>query len=125
MAKVVVAGAGINGVSSAIWLQRAGHEVILIDREGPASGTSYGNAGVLAAGSIIPITTPGLLAKIPKMILAPNAPLFVRWKYLPKVFPFLIKYLSHANSNHVKLYAKAMSKLLYDTVEQHLSLIHI
>ncbi|MDA9236765.1 FAD-dependent oxidoreductase, partial [Amylibacter sp.] len=94
MAKVVVAGAGINGVSSAIWLQRAGHEVILIDREGPASGTSYGNAGVLAAGSIIPITTPGLLAKIPKMILAPNAPLFVRWKYLPKVFPFLIKYLS-------------------------------
>ena len=40
MAKVVVAGAGINGVSSAIWLQRAGHEVILIDREGPASGTS-------------------------------------------------------------------------------------
>jgi D-amino-acid dehydrogenase len=122
MAKVIVAGAGINGVSSAIWLQRAGHEVILIDREGPASGTSYGNAGVLAAGSIIPITTPGLLAKIPKMLLAPNAPLFVRWKYLPKAFPFLTKYLSYANSKHVKLYAKVMSKLLYDSVEQHRAL---
>ena len=69
MAKVIVAGAGINGVSSAIWLQRAGHDVVLIDRAGPASGTSYGNAGVLAAGSIIPITTPGLLAKIPKCYL--------------------------------------------------------
>ena len=122
MARVIVAGAGINGVSSAIWLQRAGHEVVLIDREGPASGTSYGNAGVLAAGSIIPITTPGLLAKIPKMLLAPNAPLFVRWKYLPKAFPFLTKYLSYANSNHVKLYAKVMSKLLYDSVEQHRAL---
>ncbi len=41
MAKVIVAGAGINGVSSAIWLQRAGHEVILIDREGPASGRQW------------------------------------------------------------------------------------
>ena len=122
MAKVIVAGAGINGVSSAIWLQRSGHEVVLIDREGPASGTSYGNAGVLAAGSIIPITTPGLLAKIPKMLLAPNAPLFVRWKYLPKAFPFLTKYLSYANSKHVKLYAKVMSKLLYDSVEQHRAL---
>ena len=39
MAKVIVAGAGINGVSSAIWLQRAGHDVVLIDRAGPASGT--------------------------------------------------------------------------------------
>ena len=78
MAKVIVAGAGINGVSSAVWLQRAGHDVILVDRAGPASGTSYGNAGVLAAGSIIPITTPGLLAKIPKMLFNSNAPLFVR-----------------------------------------------
>ena len=119
MAKVIVAGAGINGVSSAIWLQRAGHEVVLIDRNGPASGTSYGNAGVLAAGSIIPITTPGLLAKIPKMLFAPSAPLFVRWKYLPKVIPFLTQYLSHANLGHVKLYARVMSQLLYDTVKQH------
>jgi len=119
MAKVIVAGAGINGVSSAVWLQRAGHEVVLIDRNGPASGTSYGNAGVLAAGSIIPITTPGLLAKIPKMLFAPSAPLFVRWKYLPKVIPFLTQYLSHANLGHVKLYARVMSQLLYDTVKQH------
>jgi len=92
MAKVIVAGAGINGVSSAIWLQRAGHDVILVDRAGPASGTSYGNAGVLAAGSIIPITTPGLLAKIPKMLFNSNAPLFVRWGYLPKAIPFLSRY---------------------------------
>jgi D-amino-acid dehydrogenase len=56
------------------------------------------------------------------MLLAPNAPLFVRWKYLPKAFPFLTKYLSYANSKHVKLYAKVMSKLLYDSVEQHRAL---
>ena len=122
MAKVIVAGAGINGVSSAVWLQRAGHDVILVDRAGPASGTSYGNAGVLAAGSIIPITTPGLLAKIPKMLFNSNAPLFVRWGYLPKAIPFLSRYLSHANLDHVKLYAKTMTQLLYDSVDQHRAL---
>ena len=122
MAKVIVAGAGINGVSSAIWLQRAGHDVVLIDREAPAAGTSYGNAGVLAAGSIIPITTPGLLGKAPKMLFNRNAPLFVRWGYVPKAIPFLARYLSHANLDHVKLYAKAMSGLLYDTVDQHRAL---
>ncbi|MFK7901293.1 MAG: FAD-dependent oxidoreductase, partial [Nitratireductor sp.] len=119
MSKVIIAGAGINGVSSAIWLQRAGYEVVLIDKEGPAAGTSYGNAGVLAAGSIIPVTTPGLLGKAPKMLLDKNAPLFMRYSYAPKLIPFLTKYLSHANLDHVKLYAKAMSGLLFDTVEQH------
>ena len=49
MKTIVIVGAGIVGVSSAIWLQRAGLKVILIDRSGPASGASHGNAGVLAA----------------------------------------------------------------------------
>ena len=30
--RVAVIGAGIVGVSSALWLQRAGHDVVLIDR---------------------------------------------------------------------------------------------
>ena len=58
--KVIVVGAGIVGVSCAIWLQRDGHDVTLVDRAGPASGTSQGNAGVLAAGAIVPVTVPGL-----------------------------------------------------------------
>ena len=50
MVNVVVAGAGIVGVSSAIWLQRAGHIVTLVDRMEDRTRTSFGNAGVLAAG---------------------------------------------------------------------------
>jgi D-amino-acid dehydrogenase len=50
--KVVVVGAGIVGVSSAIWLKRAGHEVTLIDKGEPGQGASYGNACVLAACSM-------------------------------------------------------------------------
>ena len=122
MKTVIVAGAGIVGVSTAIWLQRFGYQVKLIDRAGPASATSYGNAGVLASGSVIPVTTPGLISKSPRMLLDPNKPLFLKYSYLPRLMPFLFKYLAHAKIEHVQTYATAMSQLLYDTVDQHKSL---
>ena len=90
MKTVIVAGAGIVGVSTAIWLQRFGYQVKLIDRAGPASGTSYGNAGVLASGSVIPVTTPGLISKSPRMLLDPNKPLFLKYSYLPRLVPFYL-----------------------------------
>ncbi|SDZ50125.1 D-amino-acid dehydrogenase [Jannaschia faecimaris] len=119
---IIVAGAGIVGVSCAIWLQRAGHSVTLVDRNGPGTGTSHGNAGVLAAGGVVPVTTPGLLVKAPGMLLSPDAPLFLRWAYLPKLLPFLARYLSHATDAHVRHYARAMGTLLHDSVDQHVAL---
>lgn len=119
---IIVAGAGIVGVSSAIWLQRAGHTVTIVDREGPASGTSHGNAGVLAAGAIVPVTTPSLFKSAPGMLLRQDSPLFMRWGYLPKLLPFLAKYMSHATDAHVDRYAQAMWTLLHDSADQHLAL---
>lgn len=119
---IAVIGAGIVGVSTAIWLQRAGARVTLIDREGPASGTSYGNAGVLAAASVVPVTTPGLLRKAPGLLLNPSKPLFLRWSYLPRLLPFLRRYLAHANEEAVERISKGLTLLLGDAADQHLSL---
>ena len=46
--QVIVLGAGIVGVCTAISLIKRGLKVILIDRLPPASETSHGNAGVIA-----------------------------------------------------------------------------
>lgn len=119
---IVVAGAGIVGVASAIWLQRAGHRVTLVDRGRPGQGTSFGNAGVLAASSIIPVTVPGLLQRAPGMLFNPDKPLFLRWSYLPKLLPFLRRYLGFARMDHVRHYAFNMAHLLGDSVDQHSSL---
>ena len=64
----VVIGAGIVGVSAAIWLRRAGVEVTLVDRSEPGRGTSHGNGGVLAAAGVAPVTGPGLLRKAPEIV---------------------------------------------------------
>jgi D-amino-acid dehydrogenase len=119
---VAIIGAGIVGVSTAIWLQRAGHRVTLIDREGPAAGTSYGNGGVLAACSVVPVTVPGLIGKAPGMLLDPRSPLFLRWSYLPRLLPFLVRYLANTTEPKVRHAARALTEILYDTIDQHQAL---
>jgi D-amino-acid dehydrogenase len=119
---VAIVGAGIVGVSTAIWLQRAGHKVILIDRAGPAEGTSYGNGGVLASSAIVPVTGPGLLLKAPKMLFSANQPLFLKWGYLPRLLPWLIKYLGHANAKDAAQAAAALTAIVGDSLADHLAL---
>lgn len=118
---VVVIGAGVVGVSTAIWLRRAGIDVTVVDRvePGTSASTSYGNAGVLAACSVAPVTAPGMIAKSPKMLLDPEFPLFLRWSYLPKLTPWLLKYLSHANDKDTRRISDSLAPILYDSPSQH------
>ncbi|MBC7141537.1 MAG: FAD-dependent oxidoreductase [Rhodobacteraceae bacterium] len=119
---VAIIGAGIVGVSTAIWLQRAGHKVILIDRKGPGEGTSHGNGGVLASCSIVPVTVPGLLRKAPRMLFDPNQPLFLKWGYLPTLAPWLVRYLGHANADAVHRRAAALAPIIGDSLAEHQAL---
>lgn len=118
---VIVVGAGIVGVSTAIWLQRLGNKVTLVDREGPGAGTSHGNAGILASIAVVPVPTPGIMKKAPGMLFDPNQPLFVKWSYLPKMIPFLRRYLKNANDSAVNHISSALQELLHDCPDQHLA----
>ena len=122
MKTIIVIGAGIVGVSTAIWLQRSGFKVTIIDQKGPATGASHGNAGILAASSIIPVPNPSLIKKLPFYLLSKDSPVFFKMSYLPKMFPFLISYLSKSNLREVNKYAELMTPLIFDTVCQHKSL---
>ncbi|MEM8774988.1 MAG: FAD-dependent oxidoreductase, partial [Pseudomonadota bacterium] len=119
---VVVIGAGIVGVSSAIWLLRQGHRVTMIDRSEPGEGTSYGNAGLLASAATLPVTTPGLLRKAPYLALNPKQPLFLNWRKLPGVLPWLTQYIRHANAKDAKFRAAAILPLIGDSLNDHQAL---
>ncbi len=116
---VAIVGAGIVGVATALWLQRDGHRVILIDREGPAAGTSFGNGGVLASVSSVPVTGPGLIAKAPRMLLSRDQPLFLRWRYLPRLAPWLVRYLSHANAADTERISRALHGIVGNSLAEH------
>ncbi len=119
---VIVIGGGIVGASTALWLLRSGVQVTVIDRAGWASGTSQGNAGVLAAVSMVPVTGPGLIKKAPELLIDRDAPLFLRWRYALKLLPWLRKYLSHANDADTQRIAAGLAPIVTDTVEQHRAL---
>jgi len=90
---VAVVGAGIVGVCCALELQAAGHSVTLYDPKSPGTATSFGNAGMISAGSIIPYSTPNLWKSIPSMLLDPMSPLTLRWQHLPRAAPWLLRFL--------------------------------
>lgn len=119
---VGVVGAGIVGVSAAIWLQRLGFRVLLVDRTGPGEATSHGNGGVLASCAVVPVTVPGIVRRAPRMLLDRNQPLFLRWSYLPRLAPWLRRYLSHANDADARRTARALEPILADSLEQHQAL---
>ena len=119
---IAVIGAGIVGVSTAVWLIRAGHKVVLIDKTGPAAQTSFGNAGLLASAAIVPVTTPGLIWRAPKILLDPSEPLFLKWSYLPRLMPWLARFLSHANARDARRIARALMPIIGDSLADHQAL---
>ena len=77
--KVIVLGAGVVGISSAWYLHKAGHDVVVIDRaSGAAEETSHANAGELSYGYTTPWAAPGIPLKALKWLFKPHSPLVLR-----------------------------------------------
>lgn len=90
---IAVVGAGIVGVACALQLARQGRRVLLIDREQPGHGASFGNAGHLATEQVFPIADLSILKRLPSMLMDPMGPLRLDWKYLPKAMPWFTRLL--------------------------------
>ncbi|WP_018151493.1 NAD(P)/FAD-dependent oxidoreductase [Leeia oryzae] len=109
---IVVIGAGIIGVSCAATLRREGHEVTLIDAVSPGKSTSFGNAGAFAISDIIPLSEPGTFRRIPGWMMDPLGPLAVQWRYLPKLTPWLVRFLWAGRPSSMKKLTTALATLL-------------
>jgi D-amino-acid dehydrogenase len=121
-APVVVIGAGIVGMAAAIELQRRGRDVVVCDPAEPGSGASFGNAGCLNPSSIMPVSTPGVIWNVPKWLLDPEGPLVLRWRYLPLMAPWLLRFVRAGSEARVRDQARALHRLVDGAVEAMQSL---
>ena len=122
---VVVIGAGIAGVASALELQRDGHRVTLVEPGEPGGGqaASYGNGCWLSVQSVIPPSGPGLWRKVPGFLRDPLGPLAIRRRYLPRAAPWLLRYLAAGwTEARVARTARALRPLLRDGPALHQAL---
>lgn len=109
--EVTIIGAGIVGICSALSLLERGVAVRLIDRAGPAEGTSYGNAGVISPWSCVPQSLPGIWRALPKALLDPLGPLSIRMRYLPQFLPWAMRFLNAGRAHRLPSIADAMDQL--------------
>jgi D-amino-acid dehydrogenase len=109
---VTVIGAGIVGVCCAVWLQRNGCKVTVIDRDEPGRGATYGNAGMLQVDSCVPLGTPGIVGQVPGMLVDPLGPLAIRWGYLPRIAPWLLRFIAASRPARVEEISIALTALL-------------
>jgi len=113
--KVAVVGAGIVGLSCALWLQIKGFSVILIDPEKPGSGTSYGNAGTIATYGCIPVNNPTIFKRLPSLLFSENSPLSIDLHYALTHLPWLISFLKNCRTARVARTIRILGKLLQKT----------
>ncbi|HUN49061.1 MAG TPA: FAD-dependent oxidoreductase, partial [Stellaceae bacterium] len=118
MAKTVaVIGAGMVGICAASFLQRDGHQVIVLDPGEPGEGTSFGNAGCLNGTSVVPMSMPGMIRNVPRWLMDPLGPLAIRWSYLPTLAPWLIRFLRAGTPERIEAQARALRALLGPTLD--------
>ena len=119
---VAIIGAGIVGACSAVEALRSGYRVTIIDPAEPGGeqAASYGNGCWLSPMSVIPPAFPGLWKKVPKFLMDPLGPLAIRWSYLPRVAPWLIRYLRAGWTwDRVEQAARALRPLVVDAPALH------
>ena len=113
---VTILGAGIVGITTALSLTERGFKVALIDRNPPAEGASYGNAGSLSPWSCVPQSMPGLWKSIPGWLLDPEGPIALRTGYAIKFLPWAIKFFQSGQEYRLPAIADAMMALTRPTV---------
>lgn len=113
--EVTVIGAGIIGVCSALWLQREGFDVTIIDKDEPGNGTSFGNTAMITPGQVVPQSLPGLLKDIPRWLMSSRSPLKIRPSYLPIIAPWLWKFHKAAEVENAIRVHRSLHALHKDT----------
>lgn len=121
--KVAVIGAGMVGVATASYLQRAGHDVFIVDPNPPGQGASFGNAGCLNPSSVVPIAGPDTFKRVPGYLLDPLGPLAIRWSYLPKLAPWLIRYALAGTPARIENQARALKSLIWPAFDALMPLV--
>lgn len=114
---LVVVGAGIVGMSTALWAQKEGLRVVICDPNPPGSGTTYGSACTIATYACIPVNNPSIFKSLPYFLTSRESPLsFNLWHGLthPR---WMLSFLNNCRPVKVRHISQALGQFLIHTDE--------
>lgn len=120
---VVVLGAGIVGVSVAVHLARRGKSVVLVDRQAPGEGTSFGNAGLIQSESVYPYAFPRDPLAILRYAGNRTTDAHYHLTALPRIAPFLARFWWHSEPRRHDAIAHLYAPLITHAISEHADLI--
>ncbi len=94
---ILVIGAGVSGLASALCLLERGRSVRVIDAGRIGGGSSHGNCGTLTPSHAGPLHAPGMVAKAMRWMLTPDAPFYVRPRFDPSLWQWMLRFAGRCN----------------------------
>lgn len=98
----VVIGAGIIGTAIAHDLQKRGRQVVLLDRDAPGQGASFGNMASIAVTEFMPASRPSVWRQIPGWMLDPEGPVRVRPGHMPRLVPWFLRFIAASRPSKLR-----------------------
>jgi len=116
---VIVLGAGIVGVSTALALQQRGHAVCLVDRQAPGRATSYGNAGIIQREAVRPYAFPRAWQALIRVAARRGNDVNYHLRALPSLVPALARYWHASAPARYAGTVAAYSALIRHCLDEH------
>ncbi len=107
----LVVGSGIAGVCAALFIQRTGARVAIVDPSEPGTGASFGNAGIVVNTKTRPVFAGLTPRSLFGMLRDPASPLNVRWSQFLGMTPWFMRMLRNANAADVARITAALAAL--------------
>ncbi|MES5099978.1 FAD-dependent oxidoreductase [Agrobacterium sp. BA1120] len=120
---VIVLGAGIVGISTALHLQMRGLRVAIIDRQEPGKATSYGNAGFIETSAILPHPFPKGIANLLRLAFNRSTAVKSDYRFLLKNLPWLFAYKRASSTSNLEKIASPFRRLSGASLAEHRLLI--
>lgn len=112
--QIIVVGAGVVGLTSAYYLNRAGHQVMVVDRHPEvAAGASFGNGGQLSYSYVAPLAGPGVLPKLPGWLFSRDAPVRLRPAADPDQWRWCLQFALACTRRRSRLTTRALLSLSF------------
>ncbi|MEJ7560587.1 MAG: FAD-dependent oxidoreductase [Pedobacter sp.] len=111
MADILIIGAGIVGLSSAYYLRKQGHQVVILDKSDLSDNCSFGNAGMIVPSHFVPLAAPGMIKQGIRWMLNSKSPFYVKPSINKELIGWGLKFLKYANDEHVASSAEPLRDL--------------
>lgn len=120
---ILITGAGIIGIASAYYLQRAGYRVTLVDRGKPAAACSHGNCGYVCPSHVLPLTEPSALPMALRSFFRPKAPFRVKFRWSPALWKWMVQFALRCHEKQMLAAGQHLKAILDSSMSEYQRLV--